>query len=490
MLGKIAHPHCAVPAPLTCRTFAKQLLCPRRKMTLGVERQAAANAVAVEQPGTAKQAHGQIPEHVQDLVNKQPAKLYINGEYVDAASGKTYDNICPFTAQPFGKVAEGDAQDIDAAVKAAREAFDHGPWGKMSGRERGRLIQKFADLLEANAQELATLEAFDNGKAIGVASAVDIPHSIDVFRYFAGAADKIKGDTIDTNDGTLCTTYKEPIGVVGAIIPWNFPLAMLTWKAAPALAAGCTMVIKCAEQTPLTALKAAVLAVEAGIPPGVLNVIPGYGPTAGAALCAHPGVDKIGFTGSLATGSIVAKAAAENVKPVSLELGGKSPLIVTEDADMDVAVKTAHLGLFFNHGQTCCASSRVFCHEKVYDEFMSRITEAAKNIKVASPFEEDCFQGPQVDSEQFDKVMHYIKVGKESGAQLMCGGAAVDREGFFVQPTVFGNVMDDMEIAVDEIFGPVLSCSKYTDLDDALERANQTEYGLLRAAHRFRQRYG
>jgi len=409
-------------------------------------------------------------------------KLLINNQWVDSASGKTFPTINPATGEVICQVAEADAPDVDYAVRAARHAFEHGSWRKTSASERGRLLNRLADLVERHADELARLESLDNGKPYAVASAADLPLTIACYRYYAGWADKVQGRTIPVNGDYFCYTRLEPVGVVGQIIPWNFPLLMQAWKLAPALATGNTVVMKPAEQTPLTALRVGELIVEAGFPPGVVNLLPGYGPTAGAAIARHMDVDKVAFTGSTEVGHLIMEASAKsNLKRVTLELGGKSPNIVFADADLDQAIEGAHFALFFNQGQCCCAGSRLFVEEKAYDEFVERSTARAKRRKVGDPFASATEQGPQVDQDQYNKVMSYIERGKKEGARLMCGGASVGDRGYFIQPTVFADVKDDMAIAREEIFGPVMSIIKFRDMDEVVERANRTEYGLAAA---------
>jgi len=411
-------------------------------------------------------------------VSSPASKLIIDGKFVDGIEGKTFLNIDPRTEQPICSVAEAGAMDIDLAVSAARRAFDYGPWPKMSGRERGRIMHRFADLLEKHAEELAQLETLDNGKPIFFSRAADVPLSVDFFRYFAGWADKLHGKTIPVDGDFLAYTLLEPIGVVGAIIPWNFPLLMASWKLGPALACGNTVVLKVAEQTPLTALRAGELALEAGIPPGVLNVVPGFGKTAGHALASHMDVDKVAFTGSTPVGrSVMVAAAQSNLKKVSLELGGKSPAIVCADADVDKAVDETSFALFFNQGQCCCAGSRLFVHESIYDEFVAKAAAKARSRKVGDPFG-DVDQGPQVNQSQFDKVMRYIMLGKEEGARLLTGGSRHGSQGYYVEPTVFADVSDEMTIAKEEIFGPVMSIMKYSSTEEVITRANKNEYGL------------
>ncbi|KAI4329559.1 hypothetical protein MLD38_027935 [Melastoma candidum] len=403
----------------------------------------------------------------------------INGQFVDAASGKTFPTIDPRTGEVIAHVAEGDAEDVNRAVAAARKAFDEGPWPKMTAYERSRILLKFADLVEKHNDELAALETWNNGKPFEQASKAEVPMFARLFRYYAGWADKIHGLTVPADGQYHVQTLHEPIGVAGQIIPWNFPLLMFAWKVGPALASGNTIVLKTAEQTPLTALYAAKLFQEAGLPPGVLNVVSGFGPTAGAALASHMDVDKVAFTGSTATGKIILELAARsNLKPVTLELGGKSPFIVCEDADVDKAVELAHFALFFNQGQCCCAGSRTFVHERVYDEFLEKAKARASRRTVGDPFKKGIEQGPQIDEEQFQKVLGYIKSGIESNATLECGGDRLGSKGYFIQPTVFSNVQDDMLIAKEEIFGPVQSILKFKDLNEVIRRANTTNYGL------------
>jgi aldehyde dehydrogenase (NAD+) len=409
-------------------------------------------------------------------------QMLIGGRWVSAASGKTFETINPATGEVICRVAEGNKPDIDLAVKAARKAFESGPWPRMSASERGRLLLKLADAIEANKDELARLESLDNGKPLADSLAADLPLTIKCYRYYAGWADKIHGKTIPIEGNYFCYTRHEPVGVVGQIIPWNFPLLMQAWKWGPALACGNTVVLKPAEQTPLTALRVARLAQEVGFPDGVVNVVPGYGPTAGAALAGHMDVDKVAFTGESTTGQIVMTAAAQsNLKRVSLELGGKSPNIVFADADLDAAIEGAYFGLFFNQGQCCCAGSRLFVEEKVYDEFVRKITAKAKGRKVGDPFEPGVEQGPQVSQEQFDKVMGYISAGQKDGAKCLTGGHRVGTRGYFIEPTVFADVKDDMKIARDEIFGPVMSILKFKDVDDVIARGNKTTFGLAAA---------
>jgi aldehyde dehydrogenase (NAD+) len=406
-------------------------------------------------------------------------KLLINNRWVNSQSGKTFATINPSTGEEIAQIAEADSADVDVAVKAARAAFERGSWRKMAGTDRSRLLNRLADLIEKHSDELARLEALDNGKPYAVAAAADLPATIACFRYYAGWADKLQGKTIPIGGDYFCYTRHEPVGVVGQIIPWNFPLLMMAWKLAPALATGNTIVLKPAEQTPLTALRVGELIVEAGFPEGVVNILPGYGPTAGAAISRHMDVDKVAFTGSTEVGHLIMESAAKsNLKRVTLELGGKSPNIVFADADMEQAIEGSHFALFFNQGQCCCAGSRLFVEEKAYDEFVARSADRARKRKVGDPFDATTEQGPQVDQDQFHKVMSYIDSGKQQGAKLECGGGRVGDRGYFIEPTVFSNVQDHMKIAEEEIFGPVLSIIKFKDLDEVVERANKTMYGL------------
>ncbi|CAA2956590.1 aldehyde dehydrogenase family 2 member B4, mitochondrial [Olea europaea subsp. europaea] len=382
-----------------------------------------------------------LEEPITPPVQINYTKLLINGLFVDSASGKTFPTLDPRTGEVIAHVAEGEAEDINRAVSAARKAFDEGPWPKMSAYERARIMLRFADLVEKHMDEIAALETWDNGKPHEQALKAELPMFVRLFHYYAGWADKIHGLTVPADGPYHVQTLHEPIGVAGQIIPWNFPLLMFAWKVGPALACGNTIVLKTAEQTPLTGLYVAKLFHEAGLPPGVLNVVSGYGPTAGAALASHMDVDKLAFTGSTDTGKIVLELAARsNLKSVTLELGGKSPFIICEDADIDKAVEQAHFALFFNQGQCCCAGSRTYVHERVYDEFLEKAKARAIRRTVGDPFKKGIEQGPQIDSEQFEKVLRYIRSGIESNATLECGGERVGSKGFFIQPTVFSSV--------------------------------------------------
>ncbi len=406
---------------------------------------------------------------------------FIGGQWLPSKSGKTFETVNPATEEVIAQIAEGDAADVDAAVKAARDAFENGPWSRMTARERGKLMYRLADLIEEEIDELAALESLDNGKPVRDARAADLPLVIQCLRYYAGYADKIHGQTIPIDGSYFCYTRKEPVGVVGQIIPWNFPMLMTAWKWGPALAAGCTIVMKPAEQTPLTCLRMARLAQKAGIPDGVINVIPGYGPTAGGAIVKHPGIDKIAFTGEGATAQIIMREASSTLKRITFELGGKSPNIIFADADLDAASAGAHFGLYFNQGQCCCAGSRVYVEEKAHEKFIQKITAMNLSRRIGDPLDPLTEQGPQVDRAQFDKILKYIDIGKTGGAECVTGGVRHGERGFFIEPTLFDRVTDDMAIARDEIFGPVMSVLTFKDGDDLLRRANDTMYGLAAA---------
>ena len=408
-------------------------------------------------------------------------ECFIDGKWVPSVSGKTFATLNPATEQEISQIAEGDAQDVDAAAKSARHAFESGDWPKMDARDRGRLMYQLAERMEQEIHALAALETLDNGKPLKDSLAADLPLAIDAIRYYAGYADKLHGSTIPIRGSYLCYTRREPIGVAGQIIPWNFPLLMLAWKWGPALAAGCTIVMKPAEQTPLTCLRMAQLAKEVGFPDGVINVVPGFGPTAGAACVKHPLIDKIAFTGEHRTAQIITRDSAETLKRLTFELGGKSPNVVFADADMDAAVQGAYIGLFLNQGQCCCAGSRVFVQKECHDEFIEKLTALTLKRKVGDPFADDTEQGPQVDQAQFDKIMSYIDKGKSEGAECVAGGNRVGDKGYFIEPTIFNHVDDKMSIATDEIFGPVMSVLTFDDKEDMIHRANNTFYGLAAA---------
>lgn len=412
-----------------------------------------------------------------------PGKLLIDGQWVDGS--KTFDTVNPATGEVLTQIVEASGADVDQTVAAARRAFDSkgGAWRKMSASERGRLIWKLADLIEQHIDELAELETVDNGKPIFESRNVDMPMVIDVLRYYAGWATKIHGETVNTFDTAFTYTLREPVGVVGLIIPWNFPLLLASWKLGPALACGNTIVMKPAEQTPLTTLRLGELAVEAGFPPGVINIVTG-GPETGKAIVRHPGIDKIAFTGSTAVGKEIMRDAADTLKRVTLELGGKSPNIVFADADIDSAVKGAINGIFYGKGEVCNAGSRLFVDSKVRDEFLDKLIGRAKKMVPGDPLDPKTRMGALVSLEQLQTVLGYIDAGKLEGAKLLAGGNRVSLngdKGYFIEPTVFGDVNNDMKIAREEIFGPVLATLKFDDIDEVVEMANRNQYGLAAA---------
>lgn len=409
----------------------------------------------------------------------KPGKLLINNEWCEAESGKRFDVFNPATEQKLTDVAEGDAKDIDRAVKSARQAFETGPWKNMTARERGRILNRVALLLQKHKTEFAELETLNNGKPISETLNADLPLAIETFEYYAGLADKIHGDTIPVNGNFFNYTLREPTGVVGQIIPWNFPLLMAAWKLGPALATGCTVVLKPAEQTPLTALKLGEILIEAGLPPGVVNIIPGFGPTAGAAIASHNDVDKVAFTGSTEVGKLVMRLAAEsNLKRVSLELGGKAPNIVFADSDLSAAVDGAMRGIFFNQGEVCCAGSRLFLEEKIHDEFISMLKTRVEKMIVGNPLDPKTQMGAQVNKEQFNKILNYIEKGKQEGAKVVTGGAPAHKQGYFMKPTILQGVNNQMTVAREEIFGPVVCAIPFKNQDDLRKQANDTIYGL------------
>lgn len=409
----------------------------------------------------------------------KPGKLLINNEWCEAESGKRFDVFNPATEQKLTDVAEGDAKDIDRAVKSARQAFETGPWKTMAARERGRILNRVALLLQKHKTEFAELETLNNGKPISETLNADLPLAIETFEYYAGLADKIHGDTIPVNGNFFNYTLREPTGVVGQIIPWNFPLLMAAWKLGPALATGCTVVLKPAEQTPLTALKLGEILIEAGLPPGVVNIIPGFGPTAGAAIARHNDVDKVAFTGSTEVGKLVMRLAAEsNLKRVSLELGGKAPNIVFADSDLSAAVDGAMRGIFFNQGEVCCAGSRLFLEEKIHDEFISMLKTRVEKMIVGNPLDPKTQMGAQVNKEQFNKILNYIEKGKQEGAKVVTGGSPAHKQGYFMKPTILQGVNNQMTVAREEIFGPVVCAIPFKNQDDLRTQANDTIYGL------------
>jgi phenylacetaldehyde dehydrogenase len=413
--------------------------------------------------------------------------MLIGGKWVESASGRTFPTYDPSTGEVLAHVAEGGWEDVNRAVKAARAAFETGPWRRMTVSERGRLIWKLADLLEKNTEEFAQLESLDNGKPVGVARAADVPLAVDLFRYMAGWATKIEGHTISLSvpytPGAryLAYTLREPVGVVAQIIPWNFPLLMAAWKLGPALATGNTIILKPAEQTPLTALRLGELIMEAGFPEGVVNIVTGYGETAGAPLAAHDDVDKVAFTGSTEVGKMILQAAAGNLKKVSLELGGKSPNIVLRDADLDTAIAGAASAIFFNHGQCCCAGSRLYVDHKIFDQVVEGVADAARKIVVGPGMNATSQMGPLVSDEQLARVCGYMESGKAQGAHALAGGNRIGDKGYFVEPTVMVNADEKMQIVQEEIFGPVVAAMPFEDVDELMTRANDSTYGLAAA---------
>ncbi len=424
---------------------------------------------------------------------EQSYQLFVDGEWMDSISKETFKSYNPATGEVNAVVAKGGKEDIDLAVKAARKAFQSGPWAEMAPSDRGRLLNKVAQELWKKADYLAEVETKDNGLPINENKMIAMPSMIDVLEFYAGLANKVQGETLASPPGRFNYTLKEPLGVVGAIIPWNFPLMLAMWKIAPALAAGNTIVLKPAEQTPISLLEMVKIFKEAGIPDGVINVVPGYGSDAGNALSSHPDVDKVAFTGSTSTGKIIMQAASKNLKPVSLELGGKNPNIVFDDANIENAVNGSMFGIYFGQGQVCASGSRLYVQESIYEQFMEAFIDKTQKIKVGNPLDPTTHMGPQVSKQQLERIEHFVKTGVDQGAKLVIGGerAKVDNGNFFT-PTVFENVSSDMTIAKEEIFGPVLSVIKFKDEEDALQKANDTLYGLtsgiwtenLKRAHR------
>lgn len=410
--------------------------------------------------------------------------LLIDGKWVDAQSGRTFPVYNPATGEVLDECAAGEKADIDLAVKAARRAFEQGPWSRMTAGRRCQLIWKLADLIESHLDEFAQIESLDNGKPLAVARVADVPLAVDLLRYMSGWSTKIDGQTLSTSQlgaDFFAYTLREPIGVVGQIIPWNFPLLMAIWKLGPALATGCTVVLKPAEQTPLSALRLGELIEEAGFPPGVVNIVTGYGETAGAALAAHPDVDKVAFTGSTEVGKLIVQAAAGNLKKVSLELGGKSPNIVFGDADLEAAIPGAASAIFFNHGQCCCAGSRLYVQKKIFDEVVSGVTEHARKIKVREGFNPESEMGPLVSEEQLNRVLSFLESGKADGVETVIGGNRIGDRGYFVEPTVLTGARPGMKVVDEEIFGPVVCAMPFDELDEVATQMNQTSYGLAGA---------
>jgi phenylacetaldehyde dehydrogenase len=425
----------------------------------------------------------QIDSRVSEFLGKTRPML-IDGKWVNAVSGKTFPTYNPATGEVLAQVAEGDKADIDLAVKTARKAFDSGPWSRLTSSERGKLVWKLADLLEEHIEEFATIETLDNGKPLTVARAADVPLAVDMFRYMAGWSTKLEGTTIPISvpytPGAVYHAYtlREPVGVVGQVIPWNFPLLMAAWKLAPALASGCCVILKPAEQTPLSALRLGELIQEAGFPDGVVNVVPGYGETAGAALAAHDQVDKIAFTGSTEVGKLIVHAATGNLKKVSLELGGKSPNVVFKDSDLDGAISGSASAIFFNHGQCCCAGSRLYVERPVFDQVVEGVAARAKKIRVGSGLDASTQMGPLVSQEQLNRVCNYLDIGASEGAKAVAGGKKIGDKGYFVEPTVLTNTKESMKVVQEEIFGPVVAAIPFDNVEELMPRANDTVYGL------------
>ncbi|CAI9086714.1 aldehyde dehydrogenase family protein [Candidatus Methylacidiphilum fumarolicum] len=424
-----------------------------------------------------------LPE-VESFLTASPKKMLIDGKWVESLSGNTFPSYDPATEQPLALIYEARKEDVDRAVDAARQAYEHGAWSRMSPAERSKLMMKLADLMEKHAEELAQIESLDNGKPLRAAQSSDVPASIELFRYMAGWATKIEGNTIPFSLASpyryLAYILKEPIGVVGQIIPWNYPLLMATWKLAPALATGCTIILKPAEQTPLTALRLGELIVEAGFPEGVVNILPGFGETAGAAIANHCGIDKVAFTGSTEVGKSIVRAAVGNLKKLTLELGGKSPNIVFADAELDKAIGEAANAAFINSGQNCCAGSRLFIEKKIYEEFTKAITQQAKELRVGPGFDPNSQIGPLISAQQLQRVSSYVQSGIRQGANVGCGGVRVGEKGYFFAPTLLTNVHAQMKVYQEEIFGPVVCAVPFDSEkeEDLIKMANETIYGL------------
>ncbi len=433
-------------------------------------------------PSVETAARGAKSSATLEFLKSGPKKLLIGGKWVAAKSGKSFETINPSNEEVLALVAEGEAEDIDEAVKSARKAFEEGKWPRMNPHERTRLLLKIADLIEKNADQLAELETLDNGKTIFESKNIDVPITAEVFRYYAGWSTKIYGETNPSTPDVFNFTLREPVGVCGQIIPWNFPLLMASWKIAPALACGNTVVLKPAEQTPLTALRLGEILLEAGVPEGVVNVVTGFGPTAGRALVLHPEVDKVAFTGSTEVGKEIQRESAGTLKHISLELGGKSPNIIFPDADVNTAVFGSMMGIFLNQGQVCCAGSRIFVQEGMYDQFTDALSQMAQSLTLGDPFDPNVRMGPLVSKEQHERVLGYLNVGKNEGAKVKVGGERGPQErGYYVKPTVFTDVKNNMTISREEIFGPVAAAIPFKDENDAVLQGNDTTYGLAAA---------
>src|SRR5580698_4585069 len=436
-------------------------------------------AATVQEHSTAKPKRNSA---VESFLKGSPKKLLINGKWVAAKSGKTFETINPSTEDVLISVAEGDKADVDEAVKTARKALEGGKWSQISPHQRAQYLFKIAQLIDEHTDELGELETLDNGKGVAFSKAFDVPAAAETFRYYAGWCTKLYGETNPSDPSMFNYTLREPVGVCGQIIPWNFPLLMAAWKLGPGLACGNTIILKPAEQTPLTALRLGELILEAGLPEGVVNIITGFGPGAGSSIAEHPDIDKVAFTGSTEVGKLILKASTGNLKRVSLELGGKSPNIIFPDADMPSAVFGSALGIFMNQGQVCCAGSRVFVQESVYDQFTDSLSQMAKGLTLGNPLDPNTRMGPLVSKEQHDRVKGYLKTGKAEGATAKAGGEPGNQEsGYFIQPTVFTGVNNQMKIAREEIFGPVASAIKFKDEADVVLQGNDTTYGLAAA---------
>jgi aldehyde dehydrogenase (NAD+)/phenylacetaldehyde dehydrogenase len=430
---------------------------------------------------TESAARGAKNQATLEFLRHSPKKLLINGKWVAAKSGKTFETINPANEEVLTLIAEGDNADVDEAVKAAHKAFDDGKWPNLGPHQRAQLLFKIAELIEKHGDELAELETLDNGKPISFSRVFDIPAAAETFRYYAGWVTKIYGETNPSDPAFFNYTLREPVGVCGQIIPWNFPLLMAAWKLGPALACGNTVILKPAEQTPLTALRLGELIMDAGLPEGVVNIVTGFGPGAGSSIAEHPDIDKVAFTGSTEVGKLILQASAGNLKKVSLELGGKAPNIIFPDADLDKAVPTSMMGVYFNSGQVCCAGTRIFVQRDRYDEVVGQLASFSNNVTMGDPFDQKSAIGPLVSREQFDRVKSYLDVGRKEGAKVAAGGETGGSKGYFVKPTLFTDVKNDMRIAREEIFGPVGAAISFTDENDAVLQGNHTDYGLSAA---------
>jgi acyl-CoA reductase-like NAD-dependent aldehyde dehydrogenase len=432
-------------------------------------------------PSVEVAARGAKQSAVLEFLKSSPKKLLIGGKWVPAKSGKTFETLNPANEAVLALVAEADKADVDEAVKAARKAFEEGKWPRLNPHQRARYLFAIAEQIDKHADELAELESLDNGKAVTQARAIDVAASAETFRYYAGWVTKIYGETNPSDPSMFNYTLREPVGICGQIIPWNFPLLMASWKIAPALACGNTVILKPAEQTPLTALRLGELITEIGLPDGVVNILTGFGPGAGSAIAEHPNIDKVAFTGSGEVGRLILKASAGNLKRVSLELGGKSPNIIFPDADMEQAVPNAMMGVFYNSGQVCVAGTRIFVQKDIYDKFAENLTKFTESMTVGDPLDPNTKMGPLVSKEQFERVTNYLNVGKKEGAKVSIGGEPVSGKGYFVPPTIFVDVRNDMRIAREEIFGPVAAMIPFKDENDAVLQSNDTTYGLAAA---------